>query len=785
MAIRYLTNIDLTENELQNVKAQNLASDPTGYAGQFIYNTTSNTFKYYNGSSWISLDGTGDIAGVTAGAGLSGGGTSGTVTLAVDYAGSDNVILEATNAEGSAIASSDVIMYSDSNDSDNVKHGLVSDLPFTNTSGTVTSVTATTDGGALSASNTITSSGTLTLPWQGSSAQYVRGDGELATYDEGTVTSVAVTGSTGLSVSGSPITSSGTIALTNTGVTSIVAGTNVTISGATGAVTINADTQGDITGVTAGTGLTGGGTSGTVTVAVDYAGSDSVILSATDGTSVTLASTDKVMFVDDSDGSDTVKYANVSQLSAAIGGGTVTSVAATAANGLTVSGSPITSSGTLAFGISAGGINNDRLANSTISGVSLGSNLNALTASTGLTMTSYNGSAAVSDLKIDYLGTNNAIEAATDLEGTAIAAADVIWYSDSDDNNIKKGLVSDLPFDASGGTVTSIATPSDGGLTGGTITTTGSLRLKNYSSLGANKVLKWDNSNNQLTDSLMTDDGSTVTIAGNLTVNGTTTTIDSSTVSIKDNMMEYANGNDVAGGGGNSVDIGWFGNYVISATDYFPTMFYDASASSSASSPVFRLGNATTKPGSTAAIANVGTLYANINGEITGNAATASKLATARTIALSGDGVWSVSFDGSANVTGALTLATVNSTETTSQGGASKSLTVTANAKGLVTSIGEQAISITASQVSDFCTAVETCVGSSHSYAQNIGNGSATSYTVTHNLGTRDVSVQCYDNSSYDTVYVDVVRTNTNSLTLTTTQPIASNDVRVLVSKVG
>jgi hypothetical protein len=785
MAIRYLTNIDLTENEIQNVKAQNLASDPTGYAGQFIYNTTSNTFKYYNGSSWISLDGTGDIAGVTAGAGLSGGGTSGTVTLAVDYAGSDNVILEATNAEGSAIASSDVIMYSDSNDSDNVKHGLVSDLPFTNTSGTVTSVTVTTDGGSLSTSNTITSSGTLTLPWQGSSAQYVRGDGELATYDEGTVTSVAVTGSTGLSVSGSPITSSGTIALTNTGVTSIVAGTNVTISGATGAVTINADTQGDITGVTAGDGLTGGGTSGTVTVAVDYAGSDSVILSATDGTSVTLASTDKVMFVDDSDGSDTVKYANVSQLSTAIGGGTVTSVAATAANGLTVSGSPITSSGTLAFGISAGGINNDRLANSTISGVSLGSNLNALTASTGLTMTSYNGSAAVSDLKIDYLGTNNAIEAATDLEGTAIAAADVIWYSDSDDNNIKKGLVSDLPFDASGGTVTSIATPSDGGLTGGTITTSGSLRLKNYSSLGANKVLKWDNSNNQLTDSLMTDDGSTVTIAGNLTVNGTTTTIDSTTVSIKDNMMEYANGNDVAGGGANSVDIGWFGNYVISATDYFPTMFYDASASSSASSPVFRLGNATTKPGSTAAIANVGTLYANINGEITGNAATASKLATARTIALSGDGVWSVSFDGSANVTGALTLATVNSTETTSQGGASKSLTVTANAKGLVTSIGEQAISITASQVSDFCTAVETCVGSSHSYAQNIGNGSATSYTVTHNLGTRDVSVQCYDNSSYDTVYVDVARTNTNSLTLTTTQPIASNDVRVLVSKVG
>ena len=782
MAIRYLTNIDLTENEIQNVKAQNLASDPTGYAGQFIFNTTSNTFKYYNGSSWISLDGTGDIAGVNAGAGLSGGGSSGTVTLAVDYAGSDNIILEATNDAGNSVAATDKIMTSNVS-TNTVEYHNVSDLPFTNTSGTVTSVALTETGDALTITGSpITSSGTLNIAGAGTSSQVICGDLSLATLTSGTVTSIGITAGTGISVSGSPVTSSGNITVTNSGVTSIVAGSNISISGGTGAVTISASTQGDITAVTAGDGLTGGGSTGDVTVSVDYSGSDNIILTADDGTSVTLANTDKVMFSDATD--DEVKYANISQLTAAIGGGTVTSVAASAANGLTVSGSPITTSGTLAFGISAGGINNDRLANSTISGVSLGSNLNSLSASTGLTMTSYNGSAAVSNLQIDYSGTNNAIEAATDLEGTAISSSDVIWYSDASDNNIKKGLVSDLPFDASGGTVTSIATPADGGLTGGTITTSGSLRLKNYSSLSANKVLKWDNSNNQLTDSILTDDGSTVTIAGNLTVNGTTTTIDSTTVSIKDNMMEYASGNDVAGGGANSVDIGWFGNYVISSTDYYPVMFYDASASSSASSPVFRLGNATTKPGSTAAIANVGKLFANIEGSITGNADTASALATARTIALTGDGSWSVSFDGSSNVTGALTLDTVNST-TSSQGGAGKSLTVTANAKGLVTAITEQAISITASQVSDFCTAVATCIGDNHSYAQNIGNGSATSYTVTHNLGTRDVSVQCYDNSSYDTVYLDVVRTNTNSLTLSTTSAIASNDVRVLVSKVG
>tara|TARA_B100000902_G_scaffold6312_1_gene8182 strand:- start:336 stop:1505 length:1170 start_codon:yes stop_codon:yes gene_type:complete len=53
-------------------------------------------------------------------------------------------------------------------------------------------------------------------------------------------------------------------------VTSIIAGTNVTVSGSTGAVTINASGGGggggDITAVTAGTGLSGGGASGAVTL---------------------------------------------------------------------------------------------------------------------------------------------------------------------------------------------------------------------------------------------------------------------------------------------------------------------------------------------------------------------------------------------------------------------------------------------------------------------------------------------------------------------------------------
>jgi len=61
--------------------------------------------------------------------------------------------------------------------------------------------------------------------------------------------------------------------------------------------------------------------------------------------------------------------------------------------------------------IKDGGVTNAKLANSTISGVSLGSNLNSLSAGNGISMTSYNGSAAVSDLTIDLDGSTLAVGA--------------------------------------------------------------------------------------------------------------------------------------------------------------------------------------------------------------------------------------------------------------------------------------------------------------------------------------------------------------------------------------
>jgi hypothetical protein len=69
---------------------------------------------------------------------------------------------------------------------------------------------------------------------------------------------ITVTGSTGLSVGGSPVSLGGTLTLTNTGVTSNVAGTGINVSGPTGAVTISNTGILGITGSGAGINVTAG-----------------------------------------------------------------------------------------------------------------------------------------------------------------------------------------------------------------------------------------------------------------------------------------------------------------------------------------------------------------------------------------------------------------------------------------------------------------------------------------------------------------------------------------------
>jgi len=78
-------------------------------------------------------------------------------------------------------------------------------------------------------------------------------------------------------------------------------------------------------------------------------------------------------------------------------------------------------------------------------------------------------------------------------------------------------------------------------------------------------------------------------------------------------------------------------------------------------------------------------------------------------------------------------------------------------------------------------TAIDTSVVV-RKYATSIGDGSNTSYTVTHSLSTRDVTVTVYDNSSpYAEVVCDVQHTSTSAITLLFSVAPTSNQYRVVV----
>jgi len=96
VAKKFLVDIDLNTNELQNAVVQNLpfSSEPTGEKGRIYFDSTNNVLKVYNGSLWQSL--------------ATGGSTVDTVTLTGDVTGSGtlagNAISIATTIAANSVA---------------------------------------------------------------------------------------------------------------------------------------------------------------------------------------------------------------------------------------------------------------------------------------------------------------------------------------------------------------------------------------------------------------------------------------------------------------------------------------------------------------------------------------------------------------------------------------------------------------------------------------------------------------------------------------------------------
>ena len=294
----------------------------------------------------------------------------------------------------------------------------------------------------------------------------------------------------------------------------------------------------------------------------------------------------------------------------------------------------------------------------------------SLTGDATATLSAVDGSAAVSaaltlatvNANVGSFGSTTSIPVITVNAKGLITA--VTTQSISTDLNIAGntgtdtvGLASDtLTFEGGTGVATTVTNNKVSFAIGQSVGTTDSVT---FNSLTVNGSFNSDD----ITATNISVDGN-ATITGNLTVQGTTTTVNSTAVAITDiNLTLAKDATTAAQAEGAGLTI---------AGPTVPATFTYTSTNDR-----WNL--------------NKNLVVSNVYGNLIGNADTSTILATTRGIATTGDATWSVSFNGSADVSSALTLATVNA-NVGSFGTTTTIPLVTVNAKGLVTAITTSAI---------------------------------------------------------------------------------------------
>ena len=954
--LKYLAHIDLNNNQLQNAAMQILSSDPSGFEGHLYYNSSSNVLKFHNGTEYVSLSSaSGDITGVTAGTGLSGGGTSGGVTLNLDathtaitsitnaslvvgrdahnqikFSTDDEIIFRVGNADGVTFKASGEIEATSLDISGDVDVDGTLETDALSINGTAVSstaaelnildgVTATTselnimDGvtsttSELNILDGVTSTtaelnlldGSTAGTVVASKAVVVDSNKDIASFRNITLTGELDAGS--LDVSGDAdidgTLEADSITVGGVALSSVIAGTTVTTAGNANHVLItdneSTDEENQITfiegagGGGANRGLEADGdftynpSTGTVTATV-FKGNIDAVNGDFDGTLEADAITVGGTALNTVIAGVTVANATTAAVATTV---TITDNENTnEENALVFTAGGDVDGGNL--GLEADGNATYNPSSGTITATIFKGNIDAVDGDFDGTLEAdaitVGGSNIVSGAVISSLATVNQSEVNFTTDTFTLASSNAndpllqIKNTTNDTNGARLQFVKDKgAAGADGDDIGTILFTADDSAQAQTdfgkilvevgeadnTDEAGTMQLQVAASDGTTTnlrsglVLTGHKTSSYVDVTLGSGSSSTVTIPGNLTVSGTTTTVNSTTVNLNDHNIVLDSGNStsaVVDGAGITIEGGSGDDATFTYSTTGPqfelklgSSYEDLQVAKLTASSLDISGDVDvdgsletdalslngTTVSATAAELNVLDGFAGVTADLTyAKDLRATGVTTTEFDKLDGltattselnilDGVTSTASE--LNILDGVTATT--SEINLIDGGTSRGTTAVANGDGFLhndggtmrmTNVSKLAdlfagtnISASSSVLSvadaaddtkgvvELATTAEALAGSdtaravtpaglaARSFKTTIGDGSDLDIAVTHNLGTRDVIVQLYDSSSYETVYAQVVRTDANTVTIDTNVAATTNDITVLITKV-